>query len=152
MPKIEFSSDMLSGFEVIDEQHRQIIAAVNKLYDFADDVDFLEVKPLLDQIIATAASHFGFEESLMKDANYNHGKAYQTIHKILVKRVSNLYAALEQGDKVLSDLREMLTNWLKYYVNIEAMTFIEDVAEHYNALPVEKREQKINLMLREFNL
>jgi len=147
MAKLEITNDMLSGFKIIDDQHLLLIKLVNSLYIFDKNSNLDEVKQLIERIVKTATCHFKFEESLMMESDYQYSKAYISIHSNLVKRVAKLYDEFNNGKYIIEELRELLTSWLKYYVKIEASTYVEHIVAHFNAMDSKRAENKIKELL-----
>ena len=52
-----------TGIEVIDSQHRRIVAYINALEDARIAKDRTRIGSIIEQLVDYTQSHFGFEES-----------------------------------------------------------------------------------------
>ena len=100
---MEWTEDLSTGNETIDEQHKELFGKINDLvlainhsvckYKIADVIKFLE-----DYIVF----HFGFEEKTMLTLSYPDYRAHKKQHEIFKKNFRQLkreLISLEGGKK-----------------------------------------------------
>ena len=117
----QWDSSLETGYEKIDNQHKQLVAAVNKLMEASlnghgDDA----VMGTLEFLTGYAVKHFSDEEQLMVDYNYpdyhNHKKLHDDF-KIVVgemnQRVNNEGPTIDLINTVSSAIASWLLNHIK---------------------------------------
>lgn len=87
MEPIQWSRWMSVGIDDLDEDHRVLIAIVNKLYDDANRNDADVIAGILDELIAYTRHHFAAEEACMEQANYPTFAAHKALHDSLTRQV-----------------------------------------------------------------
>jgi len=85
---MEWTSDLDTGIEVIDNQHKRIVEYINNLEHAIATNDRDEVGQVLDELADYSLSHFSFEESLLEEAGYRFIKPHKSIHDTFIKRLS----------------------------------------------------------------
>ena len=106
----------MSGNPMVDDQHKQLIAAINSLYraiDSGTGVD--EAKKTLDFLAEYTTFHFGCEEALMKSKKYPLFTEHQAAHNAFIETVNGLYEIL--GKKGATEefeaiVEKEVTDWL----------------------------------------
>ncbi|WP_305043529.1 bacteriohemerythrin [Geoalkalibacter sp.] len=99
---------------VVDRQHQRLVEMVNQLYKAmkTGQGNTLMGSIFLDLIDYTA-QHFATEEKFMQAKNYPEFESHKQEHDELVKRVIELKARFEKGEKVFSsDVFNFLKGWL----------------------------------------
>lgn len=141
MARLEWKEQFDTGIDIIDTQHKRIVAYINQLDDLKI-VHPLRPDPEVGRVIAELAdytmSHFAFEESLMEDAQYDFYNAHTKVHENFTRRVTEFRARLQRGDNIARELHEVLTSWLvnhilnddaNYVPTVKAMLKKRDKAE-----------------------
>mgnify|MGYP000867218199 FL=1 len=65
MPLVEWKSEFSLGISEIDEQHKKILAIINKLYDLfsnKEHQDIAEIERIIKELADYAVYHFQTEE------------------------------------------------------------------------------------------
>jgi hemerythrin len=109
---IVWDSKLDTGIEVIDNQHRRIVAYVNQLDTARRSGDKAMVGEVIEQLVDYTQSHFSFEEAMMEEAGYRFLKPHQKVHEIFVRRVGEFMVRAAKGEDVTEELHSMLTKWL----------------------------------------
>lgn len=109
---IIWDSKLDTGIEVIDNQHRRIVAYVNQLDTARRSGDKAMVGEVIEQLVDYTQSHFSFEEAMMEEAGYRFLKPHQKVHEIFVRRVGEFMVRAAKGEDVTEELHSMLTKWL----------------------------------------
>ncbi|CAO3413693.1 bacteriohemerythrin [Azospirillum endophyticum] len=87
MEPIQWSRWMSVGNDALDEDHRVLIAIVNRLYDEAGRQDPTLIEAVLGELIAYTRHHFAEEEAQMLRLNYPTFAAHKALHDRLTQQV-----------------------------------------------------------------
>ena len=87
MAYLHWSSDLDTGIEVIDKQHRRIVDYLNELNSANEIGDSKATGHVLQELVDYTLTHFAFEEELQERAAYPFLKAHKRVHEIFTKRV-----------------------------------------------------------------
>lgn len=118
MSLITWSSNLSTGVEEIDEQHKNLIAIINELHDAMTAGHGKEVVgKCLDKLIDYTVYHFGTEERLMKTYSYIEHLKHEGEHKNLVKTAAELQQSYKTNPAGLT-LKTMhfLKDWLNNHI------------------------------------
>jgi hemerythrin len=93
-----WSPSLITGYKVIDDEHRQVFEAVDALMDalrhgYGDH----EVKSTLKSLEDYASSHFRHEEALMQERHYPDLSAHVDAHVAFTGRLGELREVLRQS-------------------------------------------------------
>jgi hemerythrin len=97
------------GDPLLDTQHKQIIDAINQLYEAMQNNSSEEViKPILDRLVQYTFNHFKCEEETLQAIRYPDYLEHKTIHDKMRKQTFDLKknADLVTGNKLLKILKE----------------------------------------------
>lgn len=113
------ASTMSTGFPEVDEQHKQLIAIINRLQEAARaDWPKEKVEPLLDELQDYTIRHFHHEESEMTRTQCPSAAKNVQAHQALVKKFLSWrkdYTAQPEVDKV-RDLHQLLSDWILNHI------------------------------------
>lgn len=118
----EFTSDLITGNEMIDTQHKKLIGKINDLLiSCENDTDKGEAVMLLRYLSDYTNFHFGEEEALQKAIGYPGYGDHVKKHEELRKTVAMLRAILEDEECDFDTFREMVKkevlDWFLYHIN-----------------------------------
>ncbi len=130
MAYLHWSSDLDTGIEVIDKQHRRIVDYLNELSTANDVGDPAATKHVLDELVDYTLTHFAFEEELQERAKYPFLKAHKRVHEIFTKRVTEFLNRAEAGEDVTPQLLSMLKIWLVNHIKGDDADYAECVKEN----------------------
>ena len=130
MEKLKWSSELDTGVEVIDGQHRRIVDYINELQEAKDNLDKEGVHNVIDELVDYTVSHFSFEESLMEQAGYPFLGPHKKIHELFVKKVSTFVERYKNGEDVAEDILVMLRKWLVNHIKNEDGDYVDAVSAH----------------------
>lgn len=142
---IDWSTDLDTGIEVIDTQHRQIVEFINRLEAAQVVKDSGKTKQVVNACCDYTLSHFAFEESLLDEAGYVHSKPHKRMHKLFTRKIGEYQERLEQGHDVAEELHDMLARWLLTHIKRDDADYVGTVkANMIQAIVVheEKRETR----------
>lgn len=132
---IVFDQSLETGNELIDTQHKELIARVNRL---ADECSAGKEKNIavqtLDFLMDYTEIHFRDEEQLQADHNYPLLEAHKVQHARFVKSVEELQQMLveEEGpsDAFVAAVKKNIVDWLQRHIQIWDRQVAEYICEY----------------------
>lgn len=115
MPLIEWSNKYSIGIDSIDEQHKELIALINKLnIAMAHGEAASVVASIFEGLANYTKVHFAYEEALFKKHGYPQSTEHLKEHQQLIKRVEQFKFEFEQdlSGAVSLELIQFMTHWL----------------------------------------
>jgi hemerythrin len=140
MAYLHWSSDLDTGIEVIDGQHKRIVDYLNELNEANDKGDRQATNHVLNELVDYTLTHFAFEEELQEKAGYPFVRAHKRVHDIFTKRVAEFQKRAAAGDDVAPELLSMLKIWLVNHIKGDDADYAESVRK---MLGVEGAEGKV---------
>lgn len=99
MMRAEFDESLVTGNEMIDTQHKELIDKINKLLDSCETAkEKLAAIKMLDYLADYTEFHFGEEEKLQADIQYPGMEEHKKEHEKLRAVVQDLYSMLEEEE------------------------------------------------------
>lgn len=124
---ITWTSDLDTGIDVIDTQHRRIVDYINRLEVVIERQDAGAVGPILEDLGEYCLSHFAFEESLQAQAGYKFAEAHKSTHEIFARRLAKYQEKHNAGEDVAKLLHAMLSTWLVHHIKRDDMDYVPEV-------------------------
>ena len=129
--RAEFDETLVTGNEMIDSQHKELIDKINKLLDSCENGnDKLAAVKTLDYLSDYTEFHFGAEEKLQEEIEYPGFEEHKKEHENLRKVVAELHEMLveEEGPSpaFVEQVNKNVIEWL--YRHIKG--FDRSVAEY----------------------
>lgn len=129
--RAEFDETLVTGNEMIDSQHKELIDKINKLLDSCENGnDKLTTVKTLDYLSDYTDFHFGAEEKLQEEIEYPGFEEHKKEHENLRKVVAELHEMLveEEGPSpaFVEQVNKNVIEWL--YRHIKG--FDRSVAEY----------------------
>lgn len=137
---IEWTSDLNTGIEVIDNQHKRIVDYINQLENAIKQQSRLSVGQVLDELVDYTLSHFAFEESLQEEAGYKFGKPHKAVHDLFAKRIAAYQGKHNAGEEVAEQLHSMLGTWLVHHIKRDDMAYVSEVNASITHIVQDKKE------------
>ncbi len=127
----EFDDTLVTGNEMIDSQHRQLIEKINDLLRSCEEnADRKAAVQMLSYLADYTDFHFGEEERLQEEIGYPGIQEHKAKHEELRKTVKELHEMLEEQEGPTDAFVEMVnknvTEWLYYHIK----GFDRSVAEY----------------------
>lgn len=118
---IEWTPDLVVGVTEIDDQHRQLFEAVNKLMAAMwDGKGKEETGNLLNFLASYVVNHFGMEAGLMKAANYPSYAEHKRLHEQFVQGLTELKKKYD-GDEITASscitVLDETCDWLRNHIS-----------------------------------
>ena len=121
-----WNSRFETGITIIDNQHKALFDAVNKLADsFKDGTSKTAVKDSMDFLVKYTVEHFQTEEKVMKDMGYPKLTSHMAEHAQLVSKAQELQGKIAAGKPVTMEVSRFLADWLKHHINEVDMGYVE---------------------------
>lgn len=131
--RAEFDESLITGNEMIDSQHQELINKINSLLDSCEEGnDKLAAVKTLDYLADYTDFHFSAEEKLQEEIQYPGIEEHKKEHEKLRKVVEELHDMLveEEGPSAafVEQVNQNVIDWL--YRHIKG--FDRSVAEYKN--------------------
>lgn len=130
MAHIKWQSDLDTGIDVIDDQHRRLVDMINKLHDAQLNHDNKEVGEVLNDVIDYTISHFAFEESLLEEAGYEFLRPHRKVHELFVRRVQEYADRYRKGEDIADELVGLLSRWLLNHIRNDDAAYVRAVKDN----------------------
>ena len=128
MPFVYWTSDLDTGFDDIDAQHKQLVDYINKLYDAREANDKEAVEQEFQHLIDYTVEHFSYEEMMLEEAQYRLVEQHRKVHQNFVTRMSTLQARYQNGDaEALNEVIDLCEGWLFRHIRINDHGYIDGV-------------------------
>ncbi len=127
----EFSDNLITGNDMIDSQHKELIEKINAVLESCEKSnDKLVAVKTLDYLEDYTDYHFTAEEKLQKDIGYPGFEKHKAQHEIFKQTIADLQDMLREEEgpspEFVAKVQEKVVEWL--YVHIEG--FDRSVAEY----------------------
>ena len=87
MSYFDWTPDLDTHIELVDEQHKILVRCINELHEANQRKDFEAEGKIIEDLIRYTVEHFSDEEKLMDDAGYPLSKQHKQIHQRFVDKV-----------------------------------------------------------------
>ncbi len=118
MPYIEWNESLSVGLSSFDEQHKKLIAIINKLYDSMKEGKGKSILgDLFNELIEYTKFHFKSEEDIMLKYDFPGYKEHLDEHKKLTQQVVELKDKYEKGNLFITvEVLSFLKEWLSHHI------------------------------------
>jgi hemerythrin len=140
MTYLAWTTDLDTGIEVIDGQHKRIVDYINQLHDAKLTQNRQTIQKVIDDMIDYTVSHFGFEETLIEDAGYEFVRPHKRVHELFIKRVSEYKQRFDAGENVTDELLSLLSRWLFNHIRNDDAAYVKAVKSSMHTLTSDNRE------------
>jgi hemerythrin len=135
MAKTIWTSNLNTGIEAIDKQHRMLVDYINQLDDAIGSGGKRElVAKVIDNLLGYTISHFEYEERMLEQAEYPFLKAHKNIHQIFVKRLGEYQERFKLGQNITEELHTLMFNWLFGHIKYDDMDYVPSIADNLSVL------------------
>jgi len=116
MPHIEWKDEFSVGVALIDDDHKQLLAIVNRLSDALEGAaPARECTRICDELIAHTLAHFGHEEGWFEATHYPRAAEHRLMHEQLKKRILDYRGEIGQSPPPLAKF-VFFTDWLAHHI------------------------------------
>lgn len=138
---ITWTTDLDTGIDIIDHQHRRIVDFINQLETAKSSNDKALIKETVDACVDYTLSHFAFEESLQEEAGYQYCKPHKKVHELFTRKVAEYQERVDLGDDVADELHGMLARWLVNHIKRDDADYVAAVKANMVDV-IKKKEEK----------
>lgn len=139
---INWTDNLNTGIDVIDQQHRRIVDFINHLEIAQGTKDLAAIKLVVDDCVDYTQSHFTFEESLQEEAGYVYCKPHKKVHQLFIRRLAEYQERLNLGDNVGEELHQLLSRWLINHIKHDDADYVSAVKATMIEVIEEKEKKK----------
>ncbi|MDL2307347.1 bacteriohemerythrin [Desulfovibrio sp. OttesenSCG-928-C06] len=128
---VNWTSDLETGIELIDSQHKMLCAYINSLHraskrENSEDTVLDVVNCLKDY----TATHFSTEEQYFSHSTYPHTEQHMEVHRKFVAKVTEVEVQLRLGRATVGDdLLLFLKDWLLNHIRVTDHQYIPFVKQ-----------------------
>lgn len=120
MSILTWNDQLLVGIESVDNQHRHLVALINRLDELnALGADLQTVLETVKQLVEYTVEHFQHEEQLMMEAGFNPRMQDQHCqqHQEFIDKMQQVHVEAQSDVSVISkDLLDFLVDWLCHHI------------------------------------
>ena len=141
--KVEWDSSLSVDEETIDNQHKKLIAQINKLIDILSslNVDIGSLRETGHFLYTYIMEHFTYEEKYMEENNYpgleNHKKTHKDFIQFYKDFQSELKEEMTSGnfssveiDKLMGKIKKYLLDWLIQHIKGVDQEYAKYIKSH----------------------
>ena len=115
--KVEFDNSLVTGNEMIDGQHKELITKIDKLVTCCQEGgEKMQAIKMLDYLAEYTDFHFSAEEKLQEEVSYPAIEGHKAKHEEFKKAVDELHEMLveEEGptNAFVAAVEKNVVNWL----------------------------------------
>jgi hemerythrin len=119
MKRLELTADLETGFETIDQQHRELFNWANAISEDGVVADERKLKVALSNLDKYVIYHFRTEEEAMETYSYDKLAKHKAQHRRLMNEVADLYGRLKReggSTGLLAELQYMFADWFNLHI------------------------------------
>ena len=127
MPLAVWKDAYRTGDEIVDGQHQELFALINRLHDaIVAGRDRMDIASRLDQLGVQVSSHLQAEEKVMLAHGYPGLAAHKAKHDLIGSSVAKVIDDFRSGRAVLTiALSRFLADWLRHHLDGEDKAMID---------------------------
>ncbi len=116
-----------TNIPAIDVQHKVIVKVLNKLHDvIVAESQKEKMADIIDELVQYTIYHFGEEEKLFAEYNFNLEKSHIVEHKEFVNKIKDISKRFRKGEEFVAfDLINFLKDWLIDHILISDQKYAE---------------------------
>ena len=129
----EFDESLVTGNEMIDSQHKELIAKINSLVESCEkDGGKVAAIKMLDYLAEYTEFHFNAEEKLQEEIEYPGIEEHKKQHQELYRVVDELHEMLEEQEGPTEEFVEQVNRNVIQWLYKHIKGFDHSVAEYKN--------------------
>jgi len=126
--QMQWDNSLEIGINIIDQQHKEIIAYINQLHDVvavSGGRDINAISEVLAGLISYTETHFAYEEELLDNLNYPFTSDHKKIHQAFGQRMRDYQERFLVGEDVVEPLLVELQSWLRNHIQTSDQHYAE---------------------------
>lgn len=119
---ISWNDNISVGIQEIDEQHKQLVELINRLYDAMVEGENKQetAREILTELTQYTIVHFAVEESLFRIFDYPEYESHREHHQELRAQVADINARVQEGERMITpELLFFLRKWITNHIMVE---------------------------------
>lgn len=129
--RAEFDETLVTGNEMIDDQHKELIGRINQLLESCEDGQGkVKAVKMLDYLMEYTDFHFSAEEKLQEEISYPGIKEHKAKHEEFKQAVKELQEMLQEEEgpteTFVAQVQKNVVDWLFNHIK----GFDRSVAEY----------------------
>lgn len=134
MESIPWRASYETGVTMLDEQHKQLIGIINRLYSvIRNKQDTDNLQGVFEDLAAYATTHLEVEEGLLSEYKYPDLDNHRKRHEEYKARIDELRQDIESADeKIVVEVYTYLRQWWLHHIVVEDKAY----GPHLNGLGV----------------
>jgi len=132
MKTLEWKDKYSVGVELIDDQHKKMVAVINQLIEVISSApDKEKIAEIIKQLVEYKQFHFDTEEKYFKEFNYEEAEEHIAKHREFTVKLGKLQE--EFGDDLMGfsfALVDFLEDWLVDHLLTMDQKYVECFASH----------------------
>jgi len=121
----EWQDSFSVGSKAMDDQHKKLIAILNRLHDAMKSGKAAnEIGLIIDEMVEYTKLHFSAEEQLMNDKKYIGLASQKAEHAAFVKKAQEFQKEVNSGKSAVSlEVLNFLKEWLTHHILVIDMKY-----------------------------
>ena len=128
---IAWNDKYSTGIELIDNQHKELVALTNQLYRAClsgEEALGTAFKEAMSSMVNYVRFHFGAEQDLLQRVNYPDYHEHKKQHEILVKQILDTASEFNKGKKFIANkFVRTLRDWVFGHIAVYDKSYAEYV-------------------------
>jgi len=137
MAYLNWSADLETGIDIIDQDHKVLVDLLNQVHDcLGDEEEAVTLGSVLNALVDYTEYHFAREERIMQAAVFPDFEAHRRLHQALVKRANEFRARHARAPSSVNgrEVLEFLREWLINHILKQDFQFRSAVVAHPEAV------------------
>jgi hemerythrin len=128
---ISWRDDLSVGVSALDDQHKQVLDVINSIYEIRfENASHEALLKNLTKLQFFTETHFRYEESVMKFANYPNFEEHRLYHEAMMAKTVKICSQFRSNiQSDTDDLFQLLKNWWLSHICKEDRDYIECVKQ-----------------------
>ncbi len=118
MALIEWSEELSTGIQEVDNQHQRLVGIINELHmAMLDRREKQAMSRIFTELVDYTKTHFAFEEELFERHGYPAEAAHKLQHQHLAQKVIDLKEEFDAGNTAVTlEVMRFLRDWLADHI------------------------------------
>ncbi|MBF0288156.1 MAG: hemerythrin family protein [SAR324 cluster bacterium] len=132
--KIEWTEDLATGVILIDEQHQELFARIDKFMTVVQQEKINELQEVIAFLEDYVFLHFDAEEEYMNTTNYPGYSQHQSEHAKFIKSFNEIKHQCDQEgevDVLVDTIQKYLVDWLINHIQKTDQRFAAFMKNHF---------------------
>lgn len=131
MAHIFWTTDLDTGFQDIDEQHKELVHYINALHAAHEQQDVQQMNITLFDLISCTMNHFAYEEEMLAESGYHLLEPHKRVHQHFVDKLVEYQMKMMENPnpEIIGELLTTLDGWLFRHIRINDHGYINMVTQ-----------------------